>query len=111
MNEAAAAVVQRTVSHTPEGFLELEALGQNLDVAPYEYLFGLKTAHNLMVKFLWSRIFSNVDVIPPRVVKSHDGRCRPFCSKCQALSSPLPIPSSLNGPLVSVSLSWDAQSM
>jgi transposase len=74
MNEAGAAVVRRTISHTPEGFLELEALCQDLDVTPDEYLFGLETAHNLMIDFLWSRSYSHVYVIPPSVVKGTRGR-------------------------------------
>ena len=74
MNEAGATIVRRTISHTPEGFLELEATRQYLGVAPGDCLVGLETAHNLVIDFLWSRNYTQVYVIPPNVVKSTRGR-------------------------------------
>ena len=74
MNEAGAPIVRQTITHTPEGFLKLEATRQDLGVAPGDCLVGLETAHNLMIDFLWSRNYTNVYVIPPNVVKSTRGR-------------------------------------
>jgi len=74
MNEAGAAIARQTIPHSPEGFLKLEAMCQDLEVAPADYLFGLETAHNLVIDFLWSRNYTNVYVIPPSVVKSTRGR-------------------------------------
>jgi transposase len=74
MNEAGAAIVRQTVPHSPEGFLKLEAMCQGLEVAPADCLFGLETAHNMVIDFLWSRNYTNVYVIPPSVVKSTRGR-------------------------------------
>jgi transposase len=75
MNEAGAVLVRQTIAHTPEGFLELEASCQSLSLPPDACLFGLETAHNMVIDFLWSRSYTNVYVIPPSVVKSIRGRC------------------------------------
>lgn len=74
MNKAGAAIVRQTIPHSPEGFLKLEAMCQDLEVAPTDCLFGLETAHNMVIDFLWSRNYTNVYVIPPSVVKSTRGR-------------------------------------
>ena len=74
MNEAGAAIVRQTIAHTPEGFLELEASCHDLGLPPDACLFGLETAHNLVIDFLWSRGYTDVYVIPPSVVKSTRGR-------------------------------------
>jgi transposase len=74
MNEAGVPIVRQTISHTPEGFLQLEATRRDLGVAPGDCLVGLETAHNLVIDFLWSRHYINVYVIPPNVVKSTRGR-------------------------------------
>jgi transposase len=74
MNEAGAAIARQTVPHSPEGFLKLEDMCQNLEVSPADCLFGLETAHNIVIDFLWSRSYTNVYVIPPSVVKSTRGR-------------------------------------
>lgn len=74
MNHAGAAIVRQSILHSPEGFLELEATCQDLGLASDDYLFGLETAHNLVIDFLWSRNYSHVYVIPPSVVNSTRGR-------------------------------------
>jgi transposase len=74
MNEAGAAIVRQTIAHTPEGFLELETSYQSLCLSPDVCLFGLETAHNLLIDFLWSRGHANVYVIPPSVVNGTRGR-------------------------------------
>lgn len=74
LNEAGAVIARRTIPHKPEGFLELEALRQQLGVTAGDCLVGLETAHNLLIDFLWSRNYTNVYVVPPSVVKSNRGR-------------------------------------
>jgi transposase len=74
MNEAGVAIARLTITHTVEGFLELETACAALDVAPADCLVVLETAHNLLIDFLWSRQYSQVYVIPPSVVKANRGR-------------------------------------
>ena len=74
MNEAGAAIVRQTITHTPEGFLELEKSCRNLNLPADAGLFGLETAHNLVIDFLWSRGYTHVYLIPPSVVESTRGR-------------------------------------
>jgi transposase len=74
MNKAGAAIARQTIPHSPEGFLKLETMCQDLEIAPTDCLFGLETAHNMVIDFLWSRNYTNVYVIPPSVVKSTRGR-------------------------------------
>jgi transposase len=74
MNEAGAPIVRLTIPHTTEGFLELDATRQDLDVAQQDCLIGLETAHNLVIDFLWSHKYPHVYVVPPNVVKSTRGR-------------------------------------
>jgi len=38
-----------------DGFLQLDAARQQLQVMPEECLVCLETAHNLLIDFLWSR--------------------------------------------------------
>ncbi len=70
MNEAAAAVAQFTIPHTPEGFDKLDATRRDLGLDVDECLVGLETAHNLLIDFLWARRYTQVYVIPPVVTKS-----------------------------------------
>lgn len=74
MNETGACIVHQRIPHSLEGFLKLDALRQDLDVASSDCLVGLETAHNLVIDFLWSRGYQQVYVIPPSVVKSTRGR-------------------------------------
>jgi transposase len=74
MNEAGAPIVRLTISHTSEGFLELDATRRDLDVGQQDCLIGLETAHNLVIDSLWSHNYSHVYVVPPSVVKSTRGR-------------------------------------
>jgi len=74
MNPAGAVIAELTIEHTPEGFLELDALRAQLGATPAMCIVGLETAHNLVIDFLWSRQYEQVYVIPPSVIKSNRGR-------------------------------------
>jgi transposase len=74
MNQAGAVFAQLTIAHTVDGFLQLDAARQQLQVMPEECLVCLETAHNLLIDFLWSRGYVHVYVIPPSVVKANRGR-------------------------------------
>jgi hypothetical protein len=47
MNLAGAVIAELTIKHTPEGFLELDAVRARLGVTPAMCIVGLETAHNL----------------------------------------------------------------
>jgi transposase len=74
LNDAGAAIARQTISHTPEGFLELDATRQQLNISAADCWVGLETAHSLLIDFLWAHGYSQVYVIPPSVTKSSRGR-------------------------------------
>jgi len=76
LNEAGAVLAQLTLSHRPEGFLQLDATRQQLGVEAPECLVGLETAHNLLVDFLWDQGYSQVYVLPPKMVQRSRERYR-----------------------------------
>jgi transposase len=76
MNGAGASLAHLTFAHTAQGFGELEAIRQALEVSPGECQVGLETAHNLLIDYLWARDYTQVYVVPPNVVKSSRGRYR-----------------------------------
>ncbi len=49
LNEAGAVVTHLTVLHTPDGFLKLDSVRQQLGVTANECRVGLETAHNLLI--------------------------------------------------------------
>jgi len=74
VNQAGSLLAHLTISHSPQGFLSIEATRQQLGLAREECVVGLETAHNLIIDFLWSQGYTEVYVIPPHVVKSNRGR-------------------------------------
>ncbi|MGD0575495.1 MAG: IS110 family transposase [Anaerolineales bacterium] len=76
LNEAGTLVAQLTLSHRPEGFLQLDATRQQLGVEAPECLVGLETAHNLLVDFLWDRDYTQIYVLPPKMVQRSRERYR-----------------------------------
>ena len=76
LNEPGAIVAQLTVSHRPEGFLQLDTTRQQLGVAPSECLVGLETAHNLLVDFLWDRDYTQIYILAPKMVQRSRERYR-----------------------------------
>ena len=74
LNEAGVIIGQLTMSHTPQGLLNLEKTRRHLGVSRDECLVALETAHNLVIDFLWARDYQQVYVIPPSVIKSCRGR-------------------------------------
>ena len=76
LNEAGAVIARLTISHSPDGFLKLDATRQQVGVSASECWVGLETAHNLLIDFLWAKGYTQVYVLPPNVVKSTRGRYR-----------------------------------
>lgn len=74
LNDRGAVLAQFTFPHTLDGLEQLDQQCQRVTAQPAECLVGLETAHNLLIDFLWARGYTQVYVIPPRVVKSSRGR-------------------------------------
>jgi len=74
LNEAGAVIQELVVPHTPEGFLQLSSVCQQLQVAAGEAVIGLETAHNLLIDFLQASQLGPIYVLPPNLVKSNRGR-------------------------------------
>jgi transposase len=74
LNESEAIIGQLTMTHSPEGLLNLEKTRRYLGVERAECLVGLETAHNLLIDFLWARQYPQIYVIPPSVINSCRGR-------------------------------------
>ena len=73
INEAGATIVRFVIPHSLNGFADLEARINKLNVPPAHCLVALETAHNLIVDFLLSRHYQ-VFVIAPTIVKASRGR-------------------------------------
>ncbi len=70
VNDAQSVVAQLTIPHRPEGFLQLEATRQALNLPADQAIVGIETAYNLLIDFLWARGYRQVYVLPPNVIKS-----------------------------------------
>jgi len=84
INERGEVIQQLVISHTPQGFLDLEVARRKMEVKAPECVVGLETAHNLLVDFLWDQGYEQVYVLPPNVVKSAQGRYRQSGAKSDA---------------------------
>ena len=76
VNSTGAIVASLVISHSPQGFSQLDHLRQHLGLRARDCVVGLETAHNLLVDFLWNRGYEQVYVIPPYVTRSARGRYR-----------------------------------
>ena len=84
INECGEVLQQLVISHTPEGFLELDRARRKMEIEACECVVGLETAHNLLVDFLWDQGYEQVYVLPPNAVKSAQGRYRQSGAKSDA---------------------------
>jgi transposase len=64
------------ILHTMDGFVALDKACQELGVSVGECVVGLETAHNQLVDYLWDQNYQQIYVLPPKVVKSAQGRYR-----------------------------------
>jgi len=64
------------IGHTLEGFVALDKARRELSIEAKDCVVGMETAHNLLVDYLWDQGYEQVYVLPPRVVKSLQGRFR-----------------------------------
>ena len=74
LNEAGVILAQLSMSHSPEGMLNLEKTRLYAGLEIKDCWVALETAHNLVIDFLWSRGYPHIYVIPPSVIKSCRGR-------------------------------------
>ena len=74
MNEAGQAILYSKFAHMQDGFLELDAARQKLDVQPSECVVGIETSYNLIVDALWNWGYEQVYVLPPSAVNRSRGR-------------------------------------
>jgi transposase len=68
LNEAGQIVVHKVISHSQEGFLEIQALRQQLHVEVKDCVVGIETAHSQLVDTLWDWGYQQVYVLPPNAV-------------------------------------------
>lgn len=64
------------IKHTVQGFFELDKGRRELGVQAEECVVGLETAHNLLVDYLWEQGYPQIYILPPKAVKSAQGRFR-----------------------------------
>jgi transposase len=64
------------VAHTLSGFVAIDQARRELGVESEGCVVGLETAHNLLVDYLWEQGYAQIYVLPPKVVKSTQGRYR-----------------------------------
>jgi transposase len=64
------------VKHTMDGFVTLDQGRRELGIQAEECVVGLETAHNLLVDYLWEQGYVQIYVLPPKAVKSAQGRFR-----------------------------------
>jgi len=76
MNEAGTELASLSIAHRIEGLVQFDAARQKLGLAVDDCLIGLETAHNLLIDYLWSQMYTQVYVLPPNQVKSNQGRFR-----------------------------------
>jgi transposase len=76
LNEVGEVIQTLTISHSPEGFLELDRARQQMGVAPAECVIGIETSHNMLIDFLIEQGYIQIYVLPPNAVKSAQGRYR-----------------------------------
>lgn len=74
LNEAGAVICELVIGHTPEGFLQLASVCQQLQIGAGQAVIGLETAHNLLIDFLLESQWGAIYVLPPSLVKSNQGR-------------------------------------
>lgn len=74
LNAAGAVIQEGIIPHTPEGFLQLVKICQQLQVEAGEAVIGLETAHNLLIDYLLESQLGPIYVLPPNLVKSNQGR-------------------------------------
>jgi len=76
LNHSGAVQAQAVIEHSQAGFLKFEKLRMKMGVRPEDCLIGLETAHNILVDFLWDRGYTQIYVLPPRLVKGSRSRFR-----------------------------------
>jgi len=76
LNELGEVLRVLQIPHTMSGFRELDLARSSLGAEPGQVVVGLETAHNLLVDYLWDQGYEHIHVLPPKAVKSAQGRFR-----------------------------------
>jgi transposase len=74
MNEAGSSLARMEVPQIPEGYRTFIDKCQQLKLSPSDCVVGLETAHTILIDFLWDHDFTQIYVLPPRLVKSQQSR-------------------------------------
>jgi transposase len=64
------------IPHTMNGFFTFDKARQEMGVLAGECVVGMETAHNLLVDYLWELEYQQIYILPPKAVKSAQGRFR-----------------------------------
>jgi transposase len=76
MHENGEVLRNQQILHTMDGFVALDRARQELGEQAEDCLVGLETAHNQLVDYLWDLGYGQIYVLPPKTVKSSQGRYR-----------------------------------
>ena len=76
MNDAGGVITYGVIQHNVSGFQKFEKHRQQLQVEQADCLIGLETSHNLLIDYLWAQGYSQIYVVPPKVVKGSRSRYR-----------------------------------
>ena len=76
MNDAGGVITSAVIQHNVSGFQKFEkhrpAITNEIERA--DCLVGLETSHNLLIDYLWAQGYSQIYVVPPKVVKGSRNR-------------------------------------
>ena len=64
------------IKHSMEGFHDLDKRRQELGIEARDCVVGLETAHNQLADYLWDCGYPDIYILPPKAVKSAQGRFR-----------------------------------
>jgi len=76
MNDAGGVITSAVIKHNVSGFQKFEKHRQQLQIERADCLVGLETSHNLLIDYLWAQGYSQIYVVPPKVVKGSRSRYR-----------------------------------
>ena len=76
LNHSGVIQAHAVIEHSQKGFWKFEHMRVQMGVEPEDCLIGLETAHSILVDFLWDRGYSQIYILPPKLVKGSRSRFR-----------------------------------
>jgi len=76
MNDKGEVMLEKQIEHNLSGFIVFDQARRSLNIEVQDCYIGLETAHNALVDYLWEQGYTQITVLPPRAVKSAQGRFR-----------------------------------